>query len=412
MLRKRYKVDQKISGKRSYIFVSAISIFLILALVFAIGELYARANHKRCYLTGLMTKNAVFHHLPPPYYNGRMYSDNDFDVSYVTNNRGMRGPGDYIYEKKEGLFRIAVLGDSFAFGVGVRENQTMSFQLEKMLNASGSGKYQVYNFGVSSFSTLLEYIYLKKEVIKYSPDLVIIMFDISDVQDDYYYQPHIVYDKKGNIIGCNPMMIGKRPAIRSYLMYYSRFFNLLDRTIIQSFRKMKTLGFNNYFSNKFKGIRNKTEIFKRKDINNIYFDKFIMFREGKNRAILTRHRKRSEEYLEMIKKYLKQREIPLVVIIYPYGHQVGEKQWQRGRMYWAFEQNRVYDASDGFEAIESFANEKNVPIINLYKAFKKRKDDFLYFDSDGHWTSLGQQIAAQAVFDSDIFKDAIKHERR
>ncbi|NQT22308.1 MAG: hypothetical protein HQ579_02600 [Candidatus Omnitrophica bacterium] len=401
-------MNNKKSSKMKPFLMGVILLVVILAIAIAVGEIYARCNYNRCYLTGIMTKNSVFHHLPPPYYNGEMYSENDFDVSYTTNNRGMRGPGDYSYQKKTGVYRIALMGDSFAFGVGVKSDETMAFLLEKMLNERREGSYQIYNFGVSSFSPVLEYIYLKEEVIKYNPDLVVLMLDISDVQDDYYREPHLVYDNDKNIIGCNPMVIGRWPDIRAYLMYYSRFFNLLDRTILQSLRKMRALGLTNYFSNKFKGVRNKAEIFKNKDIDNIYFDKFLMFREGKNKKIVMQHWKRTEIYLTMIKEYLDQKNVPLIVIIYPYGHQVGEKQWQRGRNYWAFTQNTVYDPSEGFAIMEGFAKKMGISMINLYPALRKRKNEALYFDSDGHWTALGQRIAAEAVYDSGSFSEALK----
>jgi len=171
---------------------------------------------------------------------------------------------------------------------------------------------------------------------------------------------------------------------------------------------MRALGLTNYFSNKFKGVRNKAEIFKNKDIDNIYFDKFLMFREGKNKKIVMQHWKRTEIYLTMIKEYLDQKNVPLIVIIYPYGHQVGEKQWQRGRNYWAFTQNTVYDPSEGFAIMEGFAKKMGISMINLYPALRKRKNEALYFDSDGHWTALGQRIAAEAVYDSGSFSEALK----
>ena len=77
---------------------------------------------------------------------------------------------------------------------------------------------------------------------------------------------------------------------------YTNIYSWLD------FTKIKTIGLKNYMTNKFRGKRNKTEILINKDIDNIHFDKFTMFREGKNKEVVMRHWNRTAKYLKMIKK--------------------------------------------------------------------------------------------------------------
>jgi len=380
--------------------VIVISCLAGLILFLAAGEIYTRLTYKQSYLAGFMVEDPVFHHLPPPHYRGGMYSEGDFDLFFVTNNRGMRGPGDYDYKKKDNVFRIAVLGDSFTFGVGVKEDETASYLLEKLLNGSGSGRYEVYNFGVNSYSPILEYIYLTKEAVRYDPDTVILMLDICDPQDDYLYEPHIVYGERGDILGCDPMRVNGKPDIEALCMKYSRLFYILDQKLFQSFRKIKTIGFRRYISNKFNGIRNKQEILLNRDIDNIYFDRFLMFREGKDRNIVMRHWERTAKYIVMIKGYLDERRIKFLLVTYPYGHQVGEGQWAKGRRYWGFEDNRVYDPKDGFAIIKGFAERNGIDLLNLYDAMAKNRKEKLYFNNDGHWTQKGQETAAKTIFDS------------
>jgi len=72
---------------------------------------------------------------------------------------------------------VAVLGDSFAFGVGLNLEETFSFQLEKMLNKEIAGKhFEVLNFGVPGMNTAQEIERFKEKALKYRPDLVIIAF--------------------------------------------------------------------------------------------------------------------------------------------------------------------------------------------------------------------------------------------
>ncbi|MBL7157265.1 MAG: SGNH/GDSL hydrolase family protein [Candidatus Omnitrophica bacterium] len=387
-----------------------IVICIILGLVLAVGEIYTQKKYKRPYLTGFMEAHPVFHHLPQANYRGEMKSEGDFDFEFTTNNRGMRGPGDYVYEKPEGVFRIAVLGDSFVFGVGVGEEKTAVFLLEELLNKTkpGGASYEVHNFGVNSFSPVLEYIYLKEEVVKYKPDLVVLMLDACDIQDDYFYEPRLVYDESGNITGCDPLKINGKSDIYAFLLKHSSFLNTLDHKLIESFRKMKAIGLKRYFSNKINGIRNKTDILTVRDRDNIYFDRFLMFREDKDIDIVMKHWQRTERFLMLIKKFLDKREIPLVMVLYPYGHQVGQRQWSKGRSYWAFDRNRVYYPHWGFSVIEEFAGNRDINVINLYERFRDRKHEKLYYNNDGHWTEEGQRIAAEGIFNSDIFQKALK----
>lgn len=392
-------------GASRLIYVTAV--FLA---VFVAGEIYARLVYKESYLTGLFKDDNVFHHLPPPYYKGGMQSPEDFDLSFTTNNRGMRGPGDYQYKKEPGIFRIAVLGDSFVFGVGVGADQTASAVLERLLNSGNTDKsrrYQVYNFGVNSFSPLLEYIYLKREVVKYSPDLVILMLDLCDVQDDYFYEPHIVNGPSGEIVGCDPLKRNGAPDLKAFLMRHSRLYFILDQKPFQSFRKMRTIGFGRYLSNKFNKVRNKTEILVNKEIDNIDFDRFIFVRDGKDPVVVRRHWERTARYLKMIKEYLDASGVRFIVVVYPYGHQVGERQWDKGRVYWAFERNRSYDPGPAFATIGNFARENGIGLVNVYDSMKARKDEPLYFISDGHCTALGQALMADEIYNSPLFKRAL-----
>jgi len=389
---------------------------LILFLV--VGKVYARLSYKESYLTGFTKVDPVFHHIPPPGYSGAMHSDGDFDINFTTNNRGMRGPGDYLYAKDPGTYRIAVMGDSFVFGVGVRAEETMSAELERLLNEQETAlgatepgtaedalergrKFQVYNFGVNSYSPVLEYIYLKKEVVKYDPDLVILMLDLCDVQDDYLYEDHIVYASDGAIEGCDPFRFRGGPDIGAILMHRSRLLFTLNEKLLQSIRKMKMLGIVRYITNKSRHIRNKTEILVNKDIDNIEFDRFILNREGKNESVVRRHWDRTAGYILMIKKLLDERNIRFMLVSYPYGFQVGKDEWAIGRKSWAFEEGRAYDATGVFVRIDAFAEDNGIGFISLYGAFleHEKNGEKLYFNRDGHWTKKGQSVAAEAIFE-------------
>ena len=70
-------------------------VIVVIALGFVVLEIGARFKYKKSYLMSHVAESSIFHHLPWPNYKGSMSSQGDFESNYVTNNRGMRGPGDY-----------------------------------------------------------------------------------------------------------------------------------------------------------------------------------------------------------------------------------------------------------------------------------------------------------------------------
>ena len=110
--------------------------------------------------------------------NPRGYFDKDNGITYRLNNYGFRDH-DYNQEKPEGVKRIIVLGDSFAFGEGVRQEHTFCNRLEQLLSKVGFS-VEVLNFSVSGWGTRAEICYLKNMAMKFSPDLILVAYVLND----------------------------------------------------------------------------------------------------------------------------------------------------------------------------------------------------------------------------------------
>ena len=94
------------------------------------------------------------------------------------NSRGLRDR-EHTLVKPAGVYRIAVLGDSYAEARQVEREQAFWALLPDELAACGfqpGKKLEVLNFGVSGYGTAQEYLVLQTMAIRYSPDLVLLQF--------------------------------------------------------------------------------------------------------------------------------------------------------------------------------------------------------------------------------------------
>jgi len=94
------------------------------------------------------------------------------------NALGFRGP-EVSPQRRPGVKRLIVLGDSFTYGDGVSAAEAMPAQLERLLNAGGN-RVEVFNMGVPGYNTAQEFAYLKEAGLALKPDLVLVAFTLSD----------------------------------------------------------------------------------------------------------------------------------------------------------------------------------------------------------------------------------------
>jgi len=113
--------------------------------------------------------------------NPRGYFDRDNGLSYRINRHGFRGP-DFERRKAAETFRIAVLGDSFTFGEGVKWEDTFVKRLERLLAAGAGSEVEVLNFGVSGWTSKSEVRFLEQAGLDFEPDLVLVVYVLNDTK--------------------------------------------------------------------------------------------------------------------------------------------------------------------------------------------------------------------------------------
>ena len=94
------------------------------------------------------------------------------------NHYGFRGP-EFSEIKPAGVYRVAVLGDSFAYGNGVAEQDRFSDRLETALEPR---HIQVLNFGFPGNNWPENVTTLERRVLRLKPDFVLLQWGTNDIE--------------------------------------------------------------------------------------------------------------------------------------------------------------------------------------------------------------------------------------
>lgn len=86
-------------------------------------------------------------------------------------------------QKAAGSFRIMLLGDSFVEGLQEPHEHSFGEQLERDLSAQIHRSVEVLNFGTVGYSTVQEFLQLKRMMPKYHPDAVMLCYTPRDMAE-------------------------------------------------------------------------------------------------------------------------------------------------------------------------------------------------------------------------------------
>mgnify|MGYP001563916396 CR=1 FL=1 len=149
--------------------------------------------------------NSGYDFEPDKSFKNKSSKKDEFNVYVKINNFGFRGK-DIKLEKTPGVARIFMVGDSFTFGVGAGENQTIPYLTEEFLKNRGSS-VEVINAGVGHRSPISYYLKLRDRYLDFKPDMVALLLDFSDFRDDWYAERGAVHGKDGEIVRTDPFVV-------------------------------------------------------------------------------------------------------------------------------------------------------------------------------------------------------------
>jgi hypothetical protein len=175
--------------------------------------------------------------IPVPYQHGVRRYPGAYTFSYTNNSQGWRGPREYR-EGKSSEDRVLILGDSFAYGFGVNDDQTFAVQVERdlkinhlaveVINAANPGKGTDY--ALKCFETVGR---------KFHPNLTILGFFSNDFQDNERGEYYNINNDGGLAVkpltangGTIKTVLGNLPGY-SWLISWSQAANLVKLTGIE-----------------------------------------------------------------------------------------------------------------------------------------------------------------------------------
>jgi lysophospholipase L1-like esterase len=127
--------------------------------------------------------------VPRPGIVGRHRRPGKFDVSVSINGQRFRGAREYSPEAPPGVMRLAVLGDSFAFGWGVGDEETYPALLEQALELRlAPRRFEVLNAGFPGTCLGEKAAWYELGVKRFAPRIVVLTALGDDVDGDLYWR--------------------------------------------------------------------------------------------------------------------------------------------------------------------------------------------------------------------------------
>lgn len=394
--------------------VSLIFTGVVLALAFL--EIGLQIFEKKTFsLDPCTSLDRDFHHVLIPNTECRFKTD-EWDTVVRINSHGHRDDATVV-AKPDGVFRILALGDSFTMGHGVDIEDTYVAILEKNLNASfADKKVEIVNAGVFGYSPLIYNLYLQKQGLSMSPDMVIVFFTLTDFWEDRKRLSELEQsfpdlteeellekikkaevDFKFDLIGRASLRVS-RVSLREESAPSSR-----RKTVSEFSYKLKRWARSN-----FKIYSTFIDFVKAR---NQPVQQDVLYQGDPDRDIVAvmRGDKISQDNWEelfrlpaanliTISEILTERGIKFVVVLVPEAVQVSDREWPNRKGLGLPE--KFYDPRGTFqEHLVARLPIGNIEIIDLLPYFRENGVFPLYFTGDGHFRESGHRLAAKAILE-------------
>ena len=296
-------------------------------------------------------------------------SESYIGVPVRINNLGLRGD-DTSVSKSDGTVRIIGIGDSIAFGYGVREESTFLRRLEVELNQNRRDdlRFQVLNAGVPA--TGLDYYqhFLVAKVPALKPDAIIISICLNDI--------HIYRHPDARRVSRQT-----NGRVRSAAMFVARHSQLFLLFYLQMKAALYRLGI--------------------LDINRIEGAELLTLEPPS--PVQEESWESSLQMLSEIAKTARSQNVPLLFVVFPLEMQLSPQMLELYRDKFRVRLGVEALRGEPQERIRAFAKENGVPLIDLLPVFREHAGIPLYLRNKSttydpvHPSQVGNQIAAREI---------------
>ena len=287
------------------------------------------------------------------------------------NSKGLRGP-ELEYAKPAHVLRVLYLGDSVTFGDELPSyEQSFPYLTKAILERRLTHSVETINSGVSGYTPWQEDIYLKREGIKFSPDLVVVGFVLNDVTEKFELT----------------RFGGSGEGWQISHTYSSYFEQLADRSSIAYFARR--LGAKLRFGRDVREGAKKKETL---DVRSLV--------DNPDRADVRRAWEITLEELDGISDFCRERRIPAILVAFPFRFQFDE----------------VNTTATPQKILNQYAEKKGIPMLDLLPILAERmKQEGLrpedYFFDSNHFTVHGNQVVAEFIGDFIEKQGVLSHQQ-
>ena len=322
------------------------------------------------------------------------YTRQEFTNTVSYNSFGFRD-SEHSQQKPAGVFRIAVLGDSYMEGGQVPLDSVFSKVLERIIQDEGYN-CETLNFGVSGYGTDQELVLLKKYVLQFDPNLVILSFSKNDVGNNITGGICRLTPKGELKISTVEAPLGSR--IRAWFWGNSHLFVFFN----VRFPRLAALGTHKKVTRKAHDL----------GINQGWRDILNSHQDLDNRLVplyakeedprLAPAKRLTEAILLEIYKQCREREVGFLLLINSGRFQLRPREWQQ-RLSRVGLDLEPYDPDAVDNWLLEFAAGEGLAALNCAPHFRQLKAERgikLHWDIDGHWNPNGHREAAKLSADA------------
>ncbi len=352
---------------------------LLLALLFAEAGLRLVFQPSSALITDTGLRRSEFYHhdpeltfIPRPDVRGAHEKRGSFEATFTTNSLGLRDR-EHTLEKPRGVTRIAVVGDSFAWGFGVHDGQEFPAILETRLPG-----VEVINLGVSGFGLYEEIRYFRRLGIAFDPDILLVALFQNDITA-------IPLRDRPEVTDAEPVPppATRFIAFKRALAERSRLYALVtdavsgNRTIVELLVRSGIKG-------ELSGVEQ--------------LDPAIRPALREPTPEVTAGWERTFDHLRAFQRLSDSLQIRLIVALVPTVQAVDQRQLERTlsrSRFWVED----FDMDSPHHGLAAFAAEAGIEIIDPLDAFKRafENGERHYLDRDMHFNAQGHAAFADAI---------------